>query len=163
MTYDSLLYFWQEEGLDTYIPLKAFQKDHVIDAMDTVDPTNIEPVAPELEDLCFLYRQIRQRRALTVLEFGVGYSTVVMAAAMKKIKRNMAKFLHSQISVVSILFQCSALMPMSIGLKLHRLAFPRNFRKLSILNIAKYSSEHFKIDFAITIAPCRILSQILSI
>lgn len=86
MNHETLLQFWHKEGLDAYIPLNAFHANEAVHAMDTIDPANMVPFTPELEDLCFLYRQIRQRKSLTVLEFGVGYSTVVMAAAMKKNK-----------------------------------------------------------------------------
>lgn len=41
-------------------------------------------LAPQAFDLWFLYRQIRQRRPQTVVEFGVGNSTLVMAEAMRR-------------------------------------------------------------------------------
>lgn len=86
MSHEAMLRYWTEEGLNTYIPLEAFRLDTPVRALDTIDPGNMIPFAPELADLCFLHRQIRQRKVLTVMEFGVGYSTVVMAAAMKKNK-----------------------------------------------------------------------------
>lgn len=86
MNHEEMIRYWTEEQLDAYIPLEAFRQGPPVRAMDNIDPENMVPFVPVLEDLCFLHRQIRQRRVLTVLEFGVGYSTVVMAAAMKKNK-----------------------------------------------------------------------------
>jgi len=42
--------------------------------------------APEAEDLVRLHQLIRRRKSFTVLEFGVGYSTLVIADALKKNK-----------------------------------------------------------------------------
>ncbi|MEK9660348.1 MAG: hypothetical protein VW644_01185, partial [Alphaproteobacteria bacterium] len=44
---------------------------------------------PDPEDLARLHRLVRTRRAFTVLEFGVGYSTLVIADALA---RNEAEF-----------------------------------------------------------------------
>ena len=46
-------------------------------------------LAPDFEDLARLHRLVRDRRAFTVLEFGVGYSTLVLADALA---RNEADF-----------------------------------------------------------------------
>ena len=43
-----------------------------------------KPIEPNWDDLCNLYKLIRKRKPFTVLEFGVGYSTVVIAAALEK-------------------------------------------------------------------------------
>lgn len=86
MNHEEMLRYWTDEGLDAYIPLEAFRSDVPVRALDNIDPENMVPFVPDLADLCFLYRQIRTRKALTILEFGVGYSTVIMAAAMKKNK-----------------------------------------------------------------------------
>ena len=41
-----------------------------------------DPFAPDCDDLIRLHRIIRSRKVLTVLEFGVGWSTIVMADAL---------------------------------------------------------------------------------
>jgi len=43
-----------------------------------------EPIPPDLDDLVRLHKIIRKRKCRTILEFGVGYSTVIMADALKK-------------------------------------------------------------------------------
>src|SRR5690606_34275376 len=49
---------------------------------EAVDPTVTEPKPPVWEDLVRLHRTIRTRRVTTVLEFGCGFSTTVMAHAL---------------------------------------------------------------------------------
>lgn len=53
---------------------------------DNMDPANKDPFKPDLDDLVRLHKTVRQRKILTVLEFGVGYSTLVMADALAKNK-----------------------------------------------------------------------------
>lgn len=42
---------------------------------------------PEAADLARIHRLIRTRKSLTVLEFGIGYSTIVIADALRKNRR----------------------------------------------------------------------------
>jgi hypothetical protein len=44
--------------------------------------------APEPADLARIHRLIRSRKSFTVLEFGVGYSTIVIADALRKNRRD---------------------------------------------------------------------------
>ena len=44
------------------------------------------PLRPELNDLVRLHKLVRQRKVFTILEFGIGYSTIVMADAISKNK-----------------------------------------------------------------------------
>tara|TARA_S200000501_G_C20849590_1_gene755133 strand:+ start:1978 stop:2766 length:789 start_codon:yes stop_codon:yes gene_type:complete len=44
----------------------------------------LDAYRPEFEDLVRLHYVIRKRKVLTVLEFGIGWSTLVMADALKK-------------------------------------------------------------------------------
>ncbi|MCG2590825.1 class I SAM-dependent methyltransferase [Rhodohalobacter sulfatireducens] len=41
-------------------------------------------ISPDLRDLARLHATIRARKIFTILEFGIGYSTIVMAKALKK-------------------------------------------------------------------------------
>ena len=41
-------------------------------------------IAPDVGDLVRLHQMIRKRRAFTVLEFGIGYSTLIIADALAK-------------------------------------------------------------------------------
>lgn len=50
----------------------------------SVDPSNIEPFPPEWDDLIRLHWLITSYRITTVMEFGIGYSSLVMAHALSK-------------------------------------------------------------------------------
>ena len=81
-----------QEGLNHYINFDANAdfKEGVFDAVS--GKLNI-PFPPVIEDLARLHRLIRKRKAFTVLEFGSGLSTIVMADALSK---NKADFLGLQ-------------------------------------------------------------------
>jgi len=51
----------------------------------TVSPTQKTPCEPEYRDLCRLHWIALSRKVLNVLEFGSGYSTVVLADAMRRL------------------------------------------------------------------------------
>ena len=74
-----------QEGLNQYINFDANAdfKEGVFDAVS--GKLNI-PFPPVIEDLARLHRLIRKRKAFTVLEFGSGLSTIVMADALSKHK-----------------------------------------------------------------------------
>jgi hypothetical protein len=48
------------------------------------NPGAPRPIAPMLPDLVRLHRLVIERRRLTVLEFGVGYSTLILADALSR-------------------------------------------------------------------------------
>ena len=78
-----------QEGLNQYINLNA-NADFKEGAYDAVSGKLNIPFPPVAEDLARLHRLIRKRKAFTVLEFGSGLSTIVMADALSK---NKADFL----------------------------------------------------------------------
>ena len=47
-------------------------------------PAAADPIPPDMEDLARLHRLIRERMAFTVLEFGIGYSTIIICDALAK-------------------------------------------------------------------------------
>ena len=78
-----------QEGLNQYINLDA-NADFKEGAFDAVSGKLNIPFPPVAEDLARLHRLIRKRKVFTVLEFGSGLSTIVMADALSK---NKADFL----------------------------------------------------------------------
>ena len=78
-----------QEGLNKYINLDA-NADFKEGAFDAVNGKLNTPFPPVAKDLARLHRLIRKRKAFTVLEFGSGLSTIVMADALSK---NKADFL----------------------------------------------------------------------
>jgi len=63
----------------------------------SVDPSNVEPLEAELDDLIRLHYLVLSRRVTTVLEFGVGKSTTVFADALLKNMRLHSKYVEAEL------------------------------------------------------------------
>jgi hypothetical protein len=79
--------FAQHFGLTELFPESAVSPDK--SAFETVDPNHTQPYMPEWLDLTRLFSLIRLRRVTSVLEFGCGFSTVVMAHALALNERDL--------------------------------------------------------------------------
>ncbi len=73
----------RSEGLHQVIDFAA-DADYKESVFDHVSGSLKIPFPPESSDLVRLHKLIRQRKCFTVLEFGVGYSTLVIADALQK-------------------------------------------------------------------------------
>ena len=83
--------YFKNFGLDEIINKKNFKKRHVNQMEDNF------AFQPELDELYLLHRYIIQFKRMTVLEFGIGWSTIVMANAIaynKKKYKNKTKDLR---------------------------------------------------------------------
>lgn len=85
-----MLEYIKAHGLQKYMPPLSAEEQKEYEQVSQ-DPNygvrGVFPLPPESEDLVFLHQKIRERKAFTVLEFGVGYSTLVMAHALLQNKR----------------------------------------------------------------------------
>ena len=59
------------------------------------DPKNNIPYSPELDDLTRLHFLARSRKVTTILEFGVGKSTLVFADAIKRNKEEFGEYINN--------------------------------------------------------------------
>lgn len=75
--------YLQQQNLDQLLDLTE-NTQNSRDVYHPVRTDDGDPFPPELDDLARLHKLIRERKSFTVLEFGVGYSTVVMADALQK-------------------------------------------------------------------------------
>jgi len=64
---------------------------------ESVDPDNTTPFPPELDDLIRLHYIVRNRKINTILEFGVGNSTLVFTDAIKKNKNDYGAYVSSNL------------------------------------------------------------------
>jgi len=80
----------EREGLDDLIDFSE-NIDLELKTFDWVSGKLETPFPPEPQDLVRLHRTVRERRCLTILEFGLGYSTIVMADALRKNQRDWEK------------------------------------------------------------------------
>jgi hypothetical protein len=85
-----LLDYFYKEGLDKYFDeniLKNIEYEYkYIDPNFAVDPNNKIPFPVDLKDLVNIHKIIRKRKVFTILEYGLGYSTIIMADAIHKNK-----------------------------------------------------------------------------
>lgn len=73
---DDLVY-WRGQGLDVFLVEfddRRFRRRRPL----------VKPIPPAVTDLVRLHRLVRMRRCAGILEFGVGYSTVVLADALQR-------------------------------------------------------------------------------
>jgi len=85
MSKEYILNYWEEENLGKYFQNKM-QADRR-DIFDAVSGTVTEAIPADIEDLVRLHQLIRNRKSFTVLEFGVGFSTIIIADALMKNKK----------------------------------------------------------------------------
>ena len=73
----------EANGLNELINFKE-NMDYREAVFDSVSGDLAIPFPPEADDLVRLHKLIRKRKPFTILEFGTGYSTIVMAHALNK-------------------------------------------------------------------------------
>jgi hypothetical protein len=56
-----------------------------------------EPYKPDLNDLYLLYMLVRKRKVCTILEFGVGWSTLVFAKALSKNQEECGRYVEKNL------------------------------------------------------------------
>jgi len=71
------------EGLDQLIDFRE-NDGYQESAFDSVSGALSIPLPPEPDDLVRLHKLVRGRKCFTILEFGLGYSTVILADALRK-------------------------------------------------------------------------------
>ena len=64
--------------------IKSNELNKVINFQKIGEYNKNAPLCPDVDDLVRLHKIIRKRKCRTVLEFGVGYSTIIIADALKK-------------------------------------------------------------------------------
>ena len=73
----------KDEGLDRLVDFGE-NADYQESVFDWVSGKLVIPLPPEPADLVHLHQTVRRRKSFTILEFGVGYSTIVLADALQK-------------------------------------------------------------------------------
>jgi len=92
MTEHTILEYWKKENLDKYFPTNK-KKDS-------------EAIAMDKSDLVRIHQLIRSRKCFTVLEFGVGFSTIIIADALKKNKEDWQQLEPAPKIRNRFMFQC---------------------------------------------------------
>jgi predicted O-methyltransferase YrrM len=82
-------------------------KERLFESLDSVAKKDSQRIAPKWSDLARLHMAIRARKVFTVLEFGVGFSTVVMGDALKKNRDDWELARRSRKSAARQPFRCA--------------------------------------------------------
>lgn len=82
---ENILNYWEKENLGKYFQGKIQSDER--DVYDAVSGTVTTAIPADIEDLVRLHQLIRKRKSFTVLEFGVGFSTTIIADALMKNKK----------------------------------------------------------------------------
>ena len=88
------IHTWFDIDLDEYGDLCTKQEKT---PNDSVDPTQVSPFPPELDDLIRLHHLVLTRKVTTILEFGIGKSTTVLAHALSINEARHAAFVRDQL------------------------------------------------------------------
>ena len=83
---DEVEAYVRRNGLDELIPFEGATKD--LGLYENLNPADKTPLAAQWRDLVRLHDLVRQRKVTTVLEFGVGKSTLVLAHALAQNRRD---------------------------------------------------------------------------
>jgi len=81
--YEKNKHYIKFERLDSLINFLE-NEDFVEGVFDSVSGKMSIPFPPQPDDLVRLHKLIRSRKCFTILEFGLGYSTIIMADALHK-------------------------------------------------------------------------------
>ena len=73
---------------DEHNSIEYLKKEGLYDLINSLNSKSQERIAPKYNDLARLHNVIRSRKVFTVLEFGLGFSTIIMADALKKNKKD---------------------------------------------------------------------------
>ena len=92
---DEVISYVKENELDKLLNAEVAPVEKGI--YSTVDPTEVTPYSPEWDDLVRLHKLVRMRRVTSVLEFGCGYSTVVLADALAKNEQEFGPFVRANL------------------------------------------------------------------
>jgi len=84
--------YFKKHNLDRFLTLAEKEnmefKYKYTNSNFAVDPNNKIPYPPDIPDLVRIHKLIRSRKCFTILEFGIGYSTLVMADALLQNKKD---------------------------------------------------------------------------
>ncbi|HHH50428.1 MAG TPA: hypothetical protein ENK52_05580 [Saprospiraceae bacterium] len=136
------LKYWEKENLGKYFtPSKEQIKRGVYDSVSGKIKTAI-PI--ELADLVRLHRLIRKRKSFTVLEFGVGFSTVIIADALKKNKADWQQ-LNPQPKIRNrFMFQCFSVDTSKKWIKATKKRLPKSLKDFVHFQYSKVEIGTYK-------------------
>jgi hypothetical protein len=139
--YEKHRHYIESEQLDKLIDFHE-HGDYHEQVFDSVSGTLEIPFPPDADDLVRLHRLVRQRRCFTVLEFGLGYSTVVMADALAKNEADWARIAERPQIRNRFMFQLFSVDASNAWIEKTRQKFPKHL-------IGRVHLRHSEVEIAI--------------
>lgn len=126
---------------DAFMYLKD---EGVIDMLESHPQQDIKRFPPNYPDLARLHKIIRSRKCFTVLEFGLGYSTIVMADAILKNKQGWKNLSNKPRIRNSTLFQVHAVDTLETWIEKTREMLPKGLGEIVKLHYSTVSVGTFQ-------------------
>jgi len=131
-----------DEGLDCLIDFEEninFEET----AFDSVHNKMKIPYPPESNDLIRLHKLIRQRKSFTICEFGLGYSTLIMADALLKNKLEYENIKNKPDIRNSNMFKLFCVDPNKKWIKHCKAILPKNLKDIVVFHYSPVSVDKF--------------------
>ena len=111
----------------------------------SIDPNNKTPLPPELDDLCRLHFLTCSRNVMTILEFGLGKSTLIFGDALI---RNKEKFKNQDLDKIrkKNIYECHSVDNYEFWINSCKEIIPQEMIDKKIINLHKselHMAEHF--------------------
>jgi hypothetical protein len=121
--------YWKKEKLDKYfLPInKEIEYD---DPYFNIKKQKSISFPADIRDLVNLHKLIRKRKAFTVLEFGIGFSSIIIADALQKNKNEFEKFKDRTKIRKNNLFEVHSIDSDRFWINKTKKHFPRELRKI---------------------------------
>ena len=137
---DDVINYVKENRLDRLLNAEVVPVEKGIYA--SVDPTVKTPYAPEWDDLVRLHKLVRMRKVTSVLEFGCGYSTVVLADALAKNEQEFGTFVRANLRR-SNAFEIHSVDDMQSYIEIARNRLPTELKKRVFFTISPVRMTKF--------------------
>lgn len=138
-TDDVLEYINSNQLIDLIGSTSHGEQDGIFDA---VDPAMTDPYKPDWDDLARIHRLIRNRRVTTALEFGCGYSTLIIAHALLQNRVEYGEYVQSNLRRGNA-FEIHAVDDMSEFVETTRKRIPSNLKSLVHFTVAPVNMTTF--------------------
>jgi hypothetical protein len=142
MEYDTdVIDYVRTHGLDRLVPFEGLKVAKGVS--ERVDPNWQAAYPPEWDDLVRLHRLVVDRRVTTILEFGVGKSTLVMAHALRINRERHADFVISKLRRHNA-FELHSVDDLEKYITITRSQLPDQLRPLVTFHLAKVTMGTFQ-------------------
>jgi hypothetical protein len=126
----------KKQNLEKLLKIKIKKNQAFLPLNETINKKNSVPYPPDWVDLVRLHKLIRLRKATTVLEFGLGFSTLIIADALYKNKLQYRRTVKYGILRNNNIFQCHSLDASKKWINYTKKKIPHHLKKIVKINFS---------------------------